>query len=399
MRTSIFTLNGPAGARRVAAAAICACIGFTAWNSVETECFLALLPAFIFIWARANSRVTAGLYALSYYLAASHCLFEIGKNFWGIDSWSPVRGTAIWFGTSLVLATVWGLCWSPRRRGLRAITAILLTTLPPIGIIGWTSPLSALGILFPGTGWIGLVLTLGLFAAVSRQIVHWPMLAILGTVSIAANICAPRIEDPGTNIIPVTSRLGNTAASGSEFDRVRYIERTTRRILRNAPDHSIVVFPETILTSWEVAGEYLGDVGRQAEEKGIMVLVGAQLHRPDGEIVNGLFEPGSPDPVAASRIAVPLGFWRPWSEESTKINWRGTGTTTLQGRPIGFLICYEQLINWPIAMTFLAKPEALIGPGNVWFGDESNVEDIKRLNTKSWAKLFSVPVFFATNHR
>src|SRR5262249_62229066 len=38
----------------------------------------------------------------------------------------------------------------------RAPLAMSATTLPPLGIIGLASPLTAAGYLFPGTAWIGL---------------------------------------------------------------------------------------------------------------------------------------------------------------------------------------------------------------------------------------------------
>ena len=44
-----------------------------------------------------------------------------------------------------------------------AITGMfLLTAFPPLGIIGWASPLLSAGVLFPGTAWVGLIGTLAL---------------------------------------------------------------------------------------------------------------------------------------------------------------------------------------------------------------------------------------------
>lgn len=36
------------------------------------------------------------------------------------------------------------------------LLALAATALPPLGVIGWLSPLNASGVLFPGLGWMGL---------------------------------------------------------------------------------------------------------------------------------------------------------------------------------------------------------------------------------------------------
>jgi apolipoprotein N-acyltransferase len=73
-------------------------------------------------------------------------------------------GIAAWITTSALLASPWA-AFAPRGRSaptnfLHAVLATLAVTLPPLGLIGWLSPLHVSGALFPGWGIAGLGLGL-----------------------------------------------------------------------------------------------------------------------------------------------------------------------------------------------------------------------------------------------
>jgi hypothetical protein len=76
------------------------------------------------------------------------------------------RGTIVpgvlWVVTALLLAIPWTIAWTANRGQFvwRAPLALLASVVPPLGIIGLASPLSAAGYIFPGTGWAGLLLIL-----------------------------------------------------------------------------------------------------------------------------------------------------------------------------------------------------------------------------------------------
>ena len=66
---------------------------------------------------------------------------------------------AIWVFAAILLSVPWTIAWTSDRRVnclWRAPLALLATIVPPLGIIGLASPLTAAGYLFPGTGWVGL---------------------------------------------------------------------------------------------------------------------------------------------------------------------------------------------------------------------------------------------------
>src|SRR5260370_37084437 len=52
-----------------------------------------------------------------------------------------------------------GVFLLPGGRGKAVLSVplcILLTAIPPLGVIGWASPLLSAGVLFPGSKWFGL---------------------------------------------------------------------------------------------------------------------------------------------------------------------------------------------------------------------------------------------------
>ena len=75
---------------------------------------------------------------------------------------SHLVAVAIWAFAAILLSGPWAVAWTPGRRLhylWRVPLAIIAAIVPPLGVIGFISPVTAAGYLFPGTGWIGLVTT------------------------------------------------------------------------------------------------------------------------------------------------------------------------------------------------------------------------------------------------
>jgi hypothetical protein len=124
---------------------------------------------------------------VSYYAAALWPLIPAAKNFFGPDV-AIVTAIAFWAIGSMLLALPWMLVWSPdRRQSLwRAPLGLALTVVPPLGIVGWASPLTAAGLWFPGAAWLGLVLC----AVSGGALATWPRraAAVLAAVSLICNL-------------------------------------------------------------------------------------------------------------------------------------------------------------------------------------------------------------------
>src|SRR5215475_6075465 len=130
-----------------------AAIGFVAWCgqfwaiplSLIAPCLIAVQP----------SRIAAGLTALIYYGMASLPVIAVSEAYWPSKA---VLAIALWFTSSAVLTLPWIAFWTrqPALKPFAATTAILLSAVPPLCIVGWASPFISAGVLFPGSSWFGI---------------------------------------------------------------------------------------------------------------------------------------------------------------------------------------------------------------------------------------------------
>jgi hypothetical protein len=132
-----------------------------------------LLPAFTF---RQSSRSGCFAAAAGYYAGALWPIAVGAKNFFGPDV-SIIGAMAFWAVCAVLLALPYASLWTDRTRQLlwRASVALTMGVIPPLGVIGFASPLTAAGLLFPAWSLGGLVLSLarcGLIAAHLLRTAH-----------------------------------------------------------------------------------------------------------------------------------------------------------------------------------------------------------------------------------
>ncbi|MCD5327988.1 hypothetical protein ACFFU8_08850 [Chromobacterium piscinae] len=138
---------------------------------------LAAAPLVAIAWGMATSRWQAFLVMFGYYLAAGRGLFHGGGVFFAGENTAAAHsfwwGLAVWCGPSIVLALAWVACWNLAAAHWRLLLAVLVVSVPPIGLLGWASPVAAAGVWFPGTSWMGMLLMLGSMTALSRLAQGW----------------------------------------------------------------------------------------------------------------------------------------------------------------------------------------------------------------------------------
>jgi hypothetical protein len=61
------------------------------------------------------------------------------------------------------------------------------------------------------------------------------------------------------------------------------------------------------------------------------------------------------------------------------------------------LICYEQLIVWPVLQSMLHSPAIIVATGNGWWTEGTSIVGIQKASVAAWAKLFDLPVVMAFN--
>jgi hypothetical protein len=217
-------------------------------------------------------RTDAAGVALVYYAVASFPVLQISSEYFG---GRDIRvGIVLWVIASAILATPWMVLWSRDRNQIpwRLPAALLVITLPPIGIIGWASPLTSAGFLFPGCGWHGVLLTV--LACVAIGVRSCNLAVTVATVSLVANLSYEGPRPTRSGWVAVNTNFGRIHASGdptAEFSVAEQIQR----IALDAQGR-VMVFPELLLRRWNDATEVFWEPRlKKLRTVGSTILIGA----------------------------------------------------------------------------------------------------------------------------
>lgn len=370
-------------------------VGLVGWSGI-----LVLLPvAMLFpaLWAIAPSRFGAVLISAGYFLAASRGLPQGVANFYGNGM---LAGIGLWFAASATFVLVHAALWTSRSgwgRTLLYCAAAVLMSVPPFGIIGWAHPITAAGILFPGWSWFGLAAAaIGLMAMTTRA---WPIATVvLGGLSLwsAAMWTPPDMPDGWVGVD--TQFRGE---NGQYADYAQQLE--TIALVRDAAaaGGSVIVLPESAAGIWTPTTERLWRAALR--ELDVIVNVGAiEVGRDGYDNVMAAITRSDARIIYRERMPVPVSMWQPWLEWTgqgggARANFFANPVVDFAGQRVAPLICYEQLLIWPILQSALHFPDIIVASGNGWWTDNTNIVAIQRAATMSWARLFDLPLVMAFN--
>ncbi|MGE0523177.1 MAG: conjugal transfer protein TraB [Variibacter sp.] len=372
-----------------------AAAGTFGWSGVTLALPLAL--AFPMLWAAAPTRMIAIAVAAAYFLAASRGLPQGVMTFYrsGI-----LWGGALWVVASLAFVSVHGVLWSDRpgwgRAGRFALASTVMA-MPPFGIVGWAHPLTSAGVLFPGWGWFGLAAAATGMLALGTRL--WPIaaLALAGPwLWSAAGWTVPSVPDGWRG---VDTAMGASLGRATDLDQHRALLAHVQRA--GEAGARVVVLPESALGLWTptVSQVWMDALGTMR----VVVIAGAAVIDRNG-YDNVLVEIGAGQArvLYRERMPVPISMWQPW------LSWIGAGGSarahlfanpivTPQGWRIAPLICYEQLLVWPVLQSMLHAPDMIIATGNGWWTAGTSIVGIQRASAEAWARLFGVPLVMAFN--
>lgn len=363
---------------------------------------LCLTLAVLSLLGLSRSRKAVFSLMFSYYAGATWQILPGASVFFGHHA-NPIQVILLWATTSAILALPWAVFFSTSAN-FRLFTVpltLIVLAIPPLGIVGVASPLITAGVLFPGTAWLGLILTLllcGLLASYPR----WGLVLALGA-ALPANLVyqAPAQPEDWEAVSTHFGGVGLDAASPlAEYSAAQFIQQTAL----NSKAH-FIVFPETVVSNWTEATEaFWGRTIQTLKRDGKTMLVGAIIpasenHQPFNSVVIR----GANGPTDfLQRIPVPISMWNPFSDDSIPLLLHGQGTVDLgehdlAGQRAAILICYEQLLIWPELTSFAQHPTILVGIANDYWARGTSIPKIQRVSLTSWARLFRVPLLWAEN--
>lgn len=373
---------------------------------------MLLLPLAMFfplLWAMAPSRMIAALVAAGYFLAASRGLPQGVANFYAADLWP---GLALWVMGSASFVIVHAVCWTKPRggdssgkrgtdaaRALRYLLAMALTGLPPFGITGWAHPLTAAGVMFPGRDWSGLGATAILLVLMTSR--RWQIaVAVLGGLYVwSATNWTPLKLTPGWMAVDL-KRGGDLGRDGS-LNYHRDLIATVRRTIAEQPDVYVAVLPESALGFWTPTVARLWREGLRGSD--LIVIAGAAVVDPKGyDNVMVAISADESNILYRERMPVPGSMWQPWlpwtgQGGGARADFFGNPVVEVDGARVAPLICYEQLILWPVLQSMLHSPEVIVAVGNGWWTENTSIVAIQKASVSAWARLFDLPVVMASN--
>ncbi|MGP4806213.1 conjugal transfer protein TraB [Agrobacterium cavarae] len=369
--------------------------GWIGWSSHAL--LLPVACAFPVLWSLARTRLQAAGISAAYFLAASRGLPGGVANFYGHDIWP---GLLLWFAASSVYVTVHLVLWTNRegwQKSSRYVAACLVMAVPPFGILGWAHPITAAGVLFPRWGWCGLIVMAAGLAVMTTRYRPAAAMAMIGFwLWSAAQWTPPNLP---------ASWMGVDLKMGASLGREGSLNRQKELIdvALAQPMGTTVVLPESALGFWTPTAARVWHEGLAGT--GITVVAGAALIDGRGyDNVLVRISAGKTEVLYRERMPVPGSMWQPWrawiggdDESGARAHFFANPVVEVGTSKVAPLICYEQLLVWPVLQSAFHRPDLIIAVGNGWWTAGTSIIDIQRASSEAWARLFDLPLVISFN--
>ena len=370
-------------------------IGVVGWSG-----HVLLLPValgFPVLWSISRTRLVAALVSAGYFLAAARGLPQGVAAFYSSDIWP---GLLLWLCASLSFVAVHTVLWTKNCgvRPFRYLLAAIIMSIPPFGVTGWAHPVTAAGALFPGLGWWGLgFMTAGLAGLVTRI---WPAVAITFAglwLWSAASWTEPDLPNGWRGVdLEMGASLGRDAGLRRQRDLIATV--------RNAASDGarFVVLPETALGFWTptvAPATTVASVSPDALVQSRATVLDATGY---DNVLVAIDRKGGSSILYRERMPVPGSMWQPWrswfgKSGGARADFFANPVVSVGASRAAPLICYEQLIVWPILQSMLHDPDFIVAVGNGWWTEGTSIVATQRAAATAWAKLFAKPLVIAFN--
>jgi len=389
--------------------------------------------------------------AFAYYVAGLWPIVPGLDRYFG-DSTTLIVPLTLWILTAILLSVPWTVAWTSHRSHFlwRAPLALIMTIVPPLGIIGLASPITASGYLFPGTAWVGLAfvaflpgIVLSAYALSSRRrcFVLCLVSAFAVGLAIGGRILAGGDAAPPTGWTAVNTHFGDVRQPFSDFFAAQFVQEKAAE-----SSARVLIFPESVVPRWSESTEAFWRRSlNRCRMRGQILAIGAGLPakaettkgvteeltdlrsfdfsaaldvlkridpqspparlrsvRPNPKprpapVDNTLLIVGAESAVFYQRVPVPVGMWRPFTRISVPLRVNAPGALTIDHQRAAVLICYEQLLTFPILASMLDHPTVIVGISNTFWVDHTTIPRYQATALRAWARLFHLPFFLAVN--
>lgn len=198
----------------------------------------------------------------------------------------------------------------------------------------------------------------------------------------------------------VDLELGASLGREAGLERQRDLIATVRNVASDGV--RFVALPESALGFWTPTLERLW-IGA-FDDSDATVIAGATVLDATGydNVLVAIDRNGGSRVLYRERMPVPGSMWQPWrswfgQSGGARANFFANPVVSIGTSRAAPLICYEQLIVWPILQSMLRDPDFVVAVGNGWGTEGTSIVAIQRAATTAWVKLFAKPLVIAFN--
>jgi hypothetical protein len=384
-----------------------------------------------------GTRKAAFTSSFGYYACAIWPMIPGLEAYWKSQ---PLIPLFLWICTALMLSLPWTVSWTSDRVHYvwRAPLALAATIIPPLGIVGFASPLTGAGYVFPGMGWGGLAavaLLPGILLS-TKSLNFRARAVVIGLASgwcIASHLSYSGDAEPPNGWMAINTHFGNVSEPFHDFKAAQFIQQKADKSSAH-----VLIFPEAVVPRWSEATEAfwhqsldrcrtrgqilaigaglpykpvrndrerLNDLRTYDFSEAIQVLKSGNMRTILGPMRSPLSErvdnamtlAGAESASFYQRVPVPLGMWRPFSKTSVPLRLNGPGVIVIDHQRAAVLICYEQMLTFPILTSMLQHPTVIVGISNTFWVDHTAIPRFQANALRAWARLFHLPYLLAVN--
>jgi hypothetical protein len=370
-------------------------IGRCAWSGHTYALPLSLL--IMPLIRPAETRRNRWLLFAAYYAGSTWPIVPGSALFYGYG-FNPLVMVPLWLAVAFFLAAPWALICSGEtdlRLGWSIPLCFLIQSIPPYAMFSLANPLVSAGVVFPKWGVAGLVTLVILSVVLAIR-------PLGGLVFLAGLVCigwalVPDAEPPnGWAAV-------NTKFSGAGVDApdilTQYNVAQSVQQLAISTKGTVLIFPESIIYRWSpVTDLFWKETIASLRTSGKTIIVGAVMDLSGRDrYLNVAVVRGDTTNALQQRIPMPVSLWKPLTNTGVPLNLYGPGTVAIHGERATILICYEQLLVWPMLRSVREHPTVIVGMANEYWSKYTYAEAIQASALESWGRLFDIPVVSAVN--
>ena len=362
-----------------------------AWSGVSVF-LLPLSLVFPFLLRKSSTTKATIITAIAYYTAALWPLAPGAKIFFGHQT--ILGGVAIVVAAVFVLALPFGIVGkTPEKYKWISIGSLLICE--AASPIGFVSPIVSAGVVFPGTGLLGIVTVVLLCYVLSMNLSSVKMLCICGLVAASVLMSVVFVHPENEALWRVKdTKFGGAGSYGKNaWNEFGLMQAITKDAI--AAKESITIYPENTFSNWVplVSDAWMALNFKIIKNQGRTIVFGAEEPLGNNQRQAVVLVRGSYTDEYRQRIPVPIAMWG----NGMPLNMFGKGTVMVGNKRAAVLVCYEQFLVLPVVESFIAGADVIIAPSNLCWASGTRIGSAQKICVRSWSMLFGVPAYRPVN--